>query len=235
MQVLNSGKTSFKIEVPYRLYENGSASEKPLIVYLHGYGQNLRIFEKLTKPMTSLNAYHLYIQGPYPELSAPRNKREWGYAWYLYNGKQDTFVKSLEYSSEFLQEIVDSLIPFIRVSRLAILGYSMGGYLAGYFGLSRWKHVNDIIVINGRIKTEVFKTRWPSRKHINILALNGASDETVKPESQKEAITFLKEKGLNASFRLMEGGHGLSNVYLKESRKWLIENGYTPVPEKNDK
>lgn len=226
MQLLNSGKISFKIEVPYRLYENGPAAEKPLIIYLHGYGQNLRIFEKLTQPVASLNAYHLYIQGPYPDLSGEPDQKQWGYAWYLYDGAQASFIKSLEYSSEFIQEIIDGLIPFIRINRLAILGYSMGGYLAGYFGLSRWKHVNDMIVINARIKTEVFKSGWPSRKHINILALNGADDKTVDPVRQKDEIGFLKSKGLNASFKLIDKGHGLSRIYLTESREWLIRNGY---------
>ena len=40
--VLLSGKTSFKIEVPYLLVETGKKnSKKPLIIYLHGYGEEV--------------------------------------------------------------------------------------------------------------------------------------------------------------------------------------------------
>ncbi len=229
MDVLISGKSSFKLEVPYRLIEIGPEGEKPLIVYLHGYGQNMEQFIKLTSPMHRLSAYHLYIQGPYPVTARIERNQKWGYAWYLYSGKQGSFVKSLEYSSEFIQEILDSILPHISANRVCILGYSMGAYLAGYFGLSRWKHTNELIIIGGRIKTEVFKSHWERRKHINILALHGKSDDKVLPTPQEEQIKFLKEKGLNAEFQMLDEAHGLSRRYLKKAKQWLIEKGYSEL------
>ena len=227
MDVLTSGKSSFKLEVPYRLFEKGSQNPKPLIVYLHGYGQNLEQFIKLTKPMHVLEAYHLYIQGPYPVSTRIEPIREWGYAWYLYNGKQGAFIKSMEYSSEFIQEIIDNLLPHIHANRVCILGYSMGAYLAGYFGLSRWKHTNEMITIGGRIKTEIFKTRWTNRKHINVLALHGTKDKSVLPERQEEQINILKEKNMNASFIAIEEEHKLTRPYLIKAVEWLEGLGYS--------
>ena len=60
-EVLISGKASFKIEVPYKLYETGEKRAKPLIVYLHGYRQNIVRFEKLVEEMLEVEAYHLFI------------------------------------------------------------------------------------------------------------------------------------------------------------------------------
>ena len=159
--VLLSGKTSFKIEVPYKLIEVGSKKKKPLIVYLHGYRQNITRFQEKVSKMLNVEAYHLFIQGPYPiyDESRKRKVEDWGRAWYLYDGEQDQFIRSLELSSEFVQEVTEGLLKHIDVSRLAVIGYSMGGYLAGYFALSRWKHVNELVVIGGRIKTEVFRDR----------------------------------------------------------------------------
>ena len=97
--VLFSGKASFKIEVPYKLIETGeSGVEKPLLVYLHGFKQNIEQFEELVEELLSLEAYHLFIQGPYPIYDRSRQKQvhEWGRSWYLYDGEQDQFVKSLE-------------------------------------------------------------------------------------------------------------------------------------------
>ncbi len=227
MDVLISGKSSFKLEVPYRLIEFGPEGEKPLIVYLHGYGQNMEQFIKKTSPMHKLNAYHLYIQGPYPVTARIEKNQKWGYAWYLYSGKQGAFIKSLEYSSEFIQEIIDGILPHISVNRICILGYSMGAYLAGYFGLSRWKHTNELIAIGGRIKTEIFKSHWERRKHINILALHGKSDEKVLPIPQEEQIKFLKEKGLKADFKMLDETHALSRIYLRKAKQWLVEKGYS--------
>lgn len=232
MKVLISGKTSFKMEVPYRLYQTGPDEAKPMIVYLHGMGHNIEIFERLTKSLHSLDAYHLYIQGPYPDLVNMKQGKNFGYSWYLYNGEQRLLLNSLEYSSEFIQEIIDGIVPHIKISRLCVLGYSMGGYLAGYFGLSRWKHTNELISISARIKAEAFETQWDNRKHINVLAIHGNADDHVEPNRQQEMIDFLKSKGLNALFKEIKGEHILTLPYLKVAKQWLEQLGYNPIGKK---
>jgi predicted esterase len=227
--VLISGKTSFKIEVPYKLIESGKKNTaKPLIVYLHGYNQNIEYFEKKTVNLLNIEAYHLFIQAPYPIFDTSRklNVSKWGRAWYLYDGNQGQFIKSMEVASEFIQEIIDGLFEIIEVNRLCVFGYSMGGYLAGYFALSRWKHVNDLVVIGGRIKTEAFEGKREFAKHINILALHGRDDESVYPEPQKECIELLKEEGFNADFKLVDAGHPLTQHFITETESWLKTKGY---------
>jgi len=129
-EVLISGKRSFNIEVPYKLIDVGEVKEKPVIVYLHGFKQNIEQFEKLVDDLLSVEAYHLFVQGPYPIYDRSREKevKDWGRAWYLYDGSQDQFVRSLELASEFLQQLIDDILKQISATRLAILGYSMGGY-----------------------------------------------------------------------------------------------------------
>ena len=228
--VLISGKTSFKIEVPYKLIETGESGSKPLIVYLHGFNQNIKQFQKLTAPLRSLEAYHLFIQGPYPIYDQKRQKKveNWGRSWYLYDGLQDQFIKSLELSSEFIQEIVDNILPQIDVSRIALFGYSMGGYLAGYFALSRWKHVNDLVVIGGRIKTEVFEENPGNYEHMNVLALHGAKDQSVESKPQRECSEQLAEWGANVTFEELEESHTLSSLFLDRTFGWFTNLGYQP-------
>ncbi|MEX0722932.1 MAG: hypothetical protein WD357_02405 [Gracilimonas sp.] len=226
--VLISGKTSFKVEVPYKLIETGEKGEKPLIVYLHGYNQNIEYFEKKTEKLLDICAYHLFIQGPYPIFNESRkvNVSKWGRAWYLYDGNQGQFIKSMEVASEFVQEIIDGLIDVIDINRLCVFGYSMGGYLGGYFALSRWKHVNDLIVIGGRIKTEAFEGKLDQANHINILALHGKRDTSVYPQPQEKCIEILRKEGFNASFKLLDAAHPLEVTYIDEAYNWLLSSGY---------
>ncbi|HET8866236.1 MAG TPA: hypothetical protein VFM80_11110 [Gracilimonas sp.] len=226
--VLISGKTSFKVEVPYKLIETGKKGEKPLIVYLHGYDQNIEYFEKKTEKLLNIEAYHLFIQGPYPiyDKTGKVNVSKWGRAWYLYDGNQGQFIKSMEVASEFIQEIIDGLVGVIQISRLCVFGYSMGGYLGGYFAFSRWKHVNDLIVIGGRIKTEAFEGKRDQARHINILALHGKNDTSVYPAPQKECIELLQKEGFNASFKLIDAGHQVETAFIDQAKKWLKDSGY---------
>lgn len=226
MEVLNSGKTSFKIEVPYRLYQTGKSKDKPMILYLHSYALDLDRFVSDTEPLHKLEAYHLYIQAPYPARTVLRNGRKWGYSWYLNDGNQDNYIRSLEYTSEFIQGIIDQLAAFISINRLVVFGHSMGGYIGGYFGLTRWKHTNAMVLVGCRIKTEVVTGDWNDRKHIRILALHGKNDESVLAEPQQKEIAFLRDKGLHADIKLLDERHELNQNYLKEALKWLLSLGF---------
>jgi predicted esterase len=229
MDLLISGKTSFKVEVPYKLIETGPKGQKPLIVYLHGKAQNVPVFERQVKSLFKLNAYHLFIQGPYADFESTSMKEKWGYNWYLYNGRQGSFIKSLEYTAEFIQEIIDHIIQFIDVERLCVLGYSMGGYIAGYFGTSRWKHTNEIIVIGGRIKTELLAHKWKHLKHQQILAIHGKNDNLVSPSAQKEEIEKMIQKNIKAEFISINEGHALKSAHVKVAYDWLKKVGYKEV------
>lgn len=228
--LLASGKRSFKIEVPYQLIETGKKGDKkPLILYLHGYGENIKTFQEKCTRFLDINAYHLFIQGPYPIYDSSRKKTvsNWGRSWYLYDGKRKQFIKSLEITSEFIQEVIDNLIKFINVSKICVLGYSMGGYQAGFFSLTRWKHVNDVIVVGARIKTEILnESDYDHLKHMNILAVHGRNDDTVSYERQLESIEKLKSKGLKSEMKLLDDNHEFSSNVIEEILNWLQSIDY---------
>jgi predicted esterase len=227
MEVLISGKTSFKIEVPYRLIETGEKGEKPLIVYLHGFDQNLEAFQTQMKKLLKLKAYHLFIQGPYVNLGNNEFRGKWGYSWYIYNGKQGSFKKSLEYSSEFIQGVIDGLAPHLKINRLCILGYSMGAYLGGYFAFSRYKHTNDLVMAGGRLKTEFLKSQLKKGKHIRVLSVHGRNDKTVSSEAQEIEINKLADYGISATSVIHSGGHSLKSAQINSIIDWMEKNGYS--------
>ncbi|MEL7834290.1 hypothetical protein [Fodinibius sp. Rm-B-1B1-1] len=227
--ILKNGKASFTVETPYKLIETGSlSSQKPLIVYLHGFNQNIELFEKLVEPMFDVEGYHLFIQAPYPIYDRSREKKveEWGCSWYLYDGEQEQFVKSLESASEFVEVEIDRVIKQVSPSRTAVLGYSMGGYLAGYLGLSRYPQVDDLVVVGARIKTEVFAGKPQNYEQLNVLALHGSADRSVKSGPQEKSCRQLAKWGTRVTFKELEKGHKLDEQYLDEAKSWLNSFGY---------
>lgn len=228
-EILRNGSTSFEIDVPYKLLETGKSSEeKSLIIYLHGFNQNMEQFEKLIAPMKDINAYHLFVQGPYPIYDRRRKKKvaDWGRSWYLYDGEQDQFVKSLEGASDFLENLITDILLEISANRVAVFGYSMGGYLAGYFALSRSDLVDELIVVGGRIKTEVFDKQSGNFKDLNVLALHGTADESVKNEPQQKNCEQLSHWGANVTYKEVDRTHKLDKIYLQKTKKWLRSLGY---------
>jgi predicted esterase len=229
---LVAGKATFKLQVPFKLSSSGSSEDpKPLIVYLHGYGHNITQFEEAVKTFEDFEAYHLFIQGPFPTKIEHQNNKKRGYAWYLY-GDQKTYNQHLEMSSEFVQDVIDQHLGHINVSEICVIGYSMGAYLAGYWALTRWKHTNKVIMLSGRFKIEMIKDvaqKTENYRHLSVLAVHGKSDSVVKPEPQQESIQKWSDSGFNGSFVTVKGGHALTEDLVNCAKNWLISNNYRTI------
>jgi predicted esterase len=118
---------------------------------------------------------------------------------------------------------MERVLQQISVNRVTIFGYSMGGYLAGYYGLSRPELLNELIVIGARIKTEVFEGRKNNVGHLNVLALHGKLDKTVKSAPQKESCEKLSQWNATVTFKELDAGHDLNELYIIEAKRWLAE------------
>jgi len=219
--------TPFSIPVPYSHVETGTPGEKPVIVYLHGYKQNMQYFQKKMKKLRQIRAHHIYLQGPYPVFDEKQKRavEEWGRAWYLYDGNQQTFIHHLEKTASFVEHFLrDDVLPTIDYSRLALMGYSMGGYLAGYFALSRMPMVDDVAVLGARIKVELFADQ--SFDGLNVFALHGSNDTSVHAEPQQKSCQQLSAQGAKVHYQSIAVAHKLSDSYIQTARKWFIGAGY---------
>lgn len=224
-EILTSGNVSFCIDVPYKLIETGQKStEKPLIVYLHGFNDNIAAFRKrCSQIIDKFEAYHLFIRAPYPlyEKRSEKKVQDWGASWYLYDGDQDQFLRSLERTSGFLDHVFEELKSSVDYERLCLIGYSMGGYLAGYYAITRAEVVKDLIVAGARIKTEILKGKWELISHLNILALHGKRDKLVDYKPQRSEIKKLANKGVNAEFKLIDQKHIFNDEFISLICVWL--------------
>src|SRR5699024_7905041 len=123
---------------------------------------------------------------------------KWGRAWYLYDGNQEQFKRSLEKSSCYIQNILDKISDKINSTKTILLGYSMGGYQAGYVALSSSDIINELIVVGGRIKTEYFsQNTYPNLK---VLIVHGINDSSVSIQSVKKSAEDLRKLKAKVSF-----------------------------------
>ena len=232
-----SGIQSFSLDVPIRLYETGEKKRaKPLILYLHGFGDQISSFsDECSDLIDAIEAYHLFIQGPYPLYDRKREKRveDWGRSWYLYDGRQKQFLESLGKTSEFIRENVENITRNYPVTRCCMIGYSMGGYLGSYFAFMNPEIINELIVAGCRIKSEILDDNIKKIKHIQILALHGTNDKVVDFRSQKEEIRKLSEFGIECDIKLFDLGHTFTDKLKNEIRHWLMSKGYALKTERH--
>ena len=229
-ELIQSARASFKIEVPYKLFESGPRNvPKPLIVYLHGFNQTESSFRKDCRDLLKVEAYHLFIQAPYP-IYDRRGKKpvsKWGRSWYLYDGHQDQFLRSMGHASRFIGQLIEKTADAINPTRIAIIGYSMGGYLAGYHAIKRPEQVQELIICSARYKSELLDGDYEKINHQNILALHGSADKRVDHNPQMNEIEDLKKQGIDASFVSLNGTHTFSQAFIEKILDWLNDKGYT--------
>src|SRR5699024_7795358 len=211
----------FTQNIPFKFKTTGDNKQKSLIVYLHGYKQNMNIFEKKISNLLELPADHVILQGPYPiyDERGKRKVKDWGRAWYLYDGGQEQFKRSMEKSAAFIDEAINKITDSVSDLSITIFGYSMGGYLAGYYALSRPKTVDNLIVTGGRIKTEWFSGK--NYESLNTLALHGLQDKSVQAGAAEKSVQAPQKMGASVTFRTLKAGHRLNETYTAEAKRWL--------------
>lgn len=190
-EVLLSGKSSFPIEVPYRLFRSGDAEKHPIFVYIHENGMNLSGLEDKTKPLRSLAGYHLLIQAPYPELSAKAGKR--GYHWIPQYEDEKSITAAREHVSEFLQEVIDGLLPYIDGSRLVLIGWEGSRHQVSYFCATRAHYVNELVLFGGSVNRNWMDEGSNKYRHLRVLGLSG-KDAEITPETALTIHQWIHEE-----------------------------------------
>lgn len=182
LELLLSGKASFSLEVPYRLYRTGSADKQPLFVYLHENGLNLTALQEKIKPLLALNGYHLLIQAPYPEARTENDER--ACYWIPDYKDEQTITAAREHVSEFLQEVIDGLLPHINAGRLLLIGWEGSRHQISYFCATRPHYINEIILFEGSVDRTWMDQDTARYKHLRMLGLSG-KDAAITEETSK--------------------------------------------------
>src|SRR5262245_21152215 len=208
------GTVPITLENAYTLILPPSAPPRgghPLLVALHGYGDDgARLRERLAELEPAPYAL-LYPDGPYPVEVRDQWPPRLGYAWYQYTGDQDAFVAALDRTSAHLAQLLAAVARTqpIDTSRVAMLGYSQGGYLAGVMALKNHARYRGLVAIACRIKVEALTEVLPHAGGFEVLVLHGTADESVKLAPQQLAIETLRQHGVAVDFQIHPGGHGL--------------------------
>lgn len=170
-EILLSGKASFNLEVPYRLFHSQQTEKEPLFVYLHENGLNLTELEKITQPLRHLSGYHLLIQAPYPDINT--DKKPGKFYWIPKYQDEQTITATREHVSEFLQEVIDNLIPHINVSRLVLVGWEGSRGQVSYFCGTRPHYINELVLFSGSVDRSWMEQDSNRYRHLRVLGLSG--------------------------------------------------------------
>jgi phospholipase/carboxylesterase len=196
----------------------------PLLVALHGMGMSAEEFAEIIAPLRSLPIVVLVPEGVYPFEIRHGQEMRIGHAWYLYTGDEDEFVESMERSGRHLKTLIKRTLASYPVDneRVAVLGFSQGGYFAGYFGIRNAAYLAGLVVIGARVKDEVLPRELQRAYGLPVLLMHGRKDRAVPLSMAEASHDAVREAvGETAELRTYDCGHTVTTEQLRDARAWL--------------
>ncbi len=203
----------FANDVPVEVIPASGVADGSVLVALHGMGQSAASFVRDVAPLRPDGVTAVVPQAPYPyEMRSDAGIRQ-GNAWYVYTGDSEAFRASMERTGVWLLRVIDAEIARLGLdpSRVALLGFSQGGYLAGYVGIENASRFAALVVAAGRIKDEALTDaiRAAARTPLRILDIHGEEDVSVKAVAARDSATRVAALGLPVEFRGYPCGHAV--------------------------
>ena len=222
-----TGSRPFTLDVPYEVvtpptYEEGK--RYPLIVALHGMGQDPGFLQRDLAPLLAKPYVWLFPRGPYP-LEVRGRQMRIGYAWYMYDGDQGRLRASMELTSSHLLGLMDTVwnAYCLDLSRAAVLGFSQGGYMAGVLGALNHRRFKAACSISGRLKHEFMaEAAQKAATRVKLAQVHGGRDESVKPQAARLAVEACSALGFHVEyFEDAEAGHEITPRMASWLGDWL--------------
>lgn len=220
------------VTLPYRLdgaAEPGAAplptapATAPLLLCLHGQGQNEDFFATLLRGLHTLPWNILTVRAPV----ALGEGREAGYSWYDYDGNQERFRAELQRTDDLLRACLESVEAELGLqpSHRFLLGFSQGGYCGSYVALKNAGRFAGMVISGARVKVEILEDTIHAAavRGFRALLCHGKRDASVTQEAAESSLAGLRSGGIDAVLQLFDSGHAIGRAQVAAIRDWLQE------------
>ncbi len=198
------------------------SKQTPLLILLHGVGSN----EK------DLFSFADQFPDNFMVVSAraPFEVGQDSYAWYevdFSNGKPVINKEKAEKSRVLILQFIDQLKEKYTFDnkQVYLCGFSQGAIMSYSVGLTSPDKIKGIAVMSGRLLEEVKPLIKPSAqlKQLNVFISHGTKDNVLGVAYAQGSNSYLKELGINSSYKEYPEGHTISNAMITDLISWLRE------------
>jgi predicted esterase len=218
---------SFKAEVDlyYDLFiPENAAGPSPLLIALHGYGENKRWTMRLAQQMAPEGFAIASLQGLYQQIQPPKEEGaplKFGFGW-LTNFRPE---ESIALHHKFLLDVTGKLIAdgVADKNKIFLLGFSQACALNFRFALTHREILAGVFGLCGGVPGDLETSELFKEIDTPAWYLYGNTDKYVPPEKFADNAKRLAQlvKGLQA--KQYEAGHEISAEMRADVRDRLAE------------
>ncbi|MGV6395392.1 alpha/beta hydrolase [Pseudomonas caspiana] len=202
---------------------NSDAQDRPLVIFMHGYGSNeLDLF--------GIN-YALSKDYNYLSVRAPVSLGEDRYQWFTKNPQSadyDGVTVDLKRSGESLNQFIEQATQkyHTQASKVFLIGFSQGAMMTYEVALRHPQQVGGIAALSGKV-LPVLKSELkvdPALKNLQVFIGHGNADPRVPYNGATEANSYLKTLGVKPELHSYAGvGHTISQAEVGDLKVWLAK------------
>jgi predicted esterase len=206
-------RAAFRLRIPAF---PAPAAGHPVLLGLHGYGDDAARLDDRLSALDGAPYARLYLDAPFPVSVEAGDEKRIGRSWYAYDGDQERFLDALAFAEGYLRDALGSAAQAAPIdpTRVVLLGYSQGGYLAGVAALRDRARYRGLVCVAGRVKTEALAAELPRARGYPALLVHGARDAHTALDRQREAADVLLRHGVAVELATHDGGHGLPGAIV---------------------
>ncbi len=209
------------LALPYLAATPADAKDKPLIIFLHGYGSDER---DLFSIRDDLSQDYSYLS-----VRAPSEVDGGGYKWFTqdvdqtdYEGVTSDVSKSTDLLRTFIEQATEKYGT--QPDKVVLVGFSQGAMMSYQIGLQHPELVRGIAPLSGKILAPL-KARLKPDDRLNALKVfigHGSADSRVPFSGATEARTLLDNLLINPEFHAYAGaGHTITAAEVADLDRWL--------------
>ncbi len=196
------------------------SKQTQLLILLHGVGSN----EK------DLFSFADQFPDNFMVVSAraPFEVGQDSYAWYevdFSTGKPLINKEKAEKSRVLILQFIDQLKEKYKFDdkQVYLCGFSQGAIMSYSVGLTSADKIKGIAVLSGRLLEEVKPLIKSSAqlKQLNVFISHGTNDNVLGIHYAQSCNSYLKELGINATYKEYPEGHTISNAMIADLLNWL--------------
>jgi len=196
------------------------SASPPVIILMHGVGSNEK---DLFSFANQLPDSFLVVS-----LRAPITLSKDSYAWYHLttdNGKRIGNPIEAEASRLMIIQFINTLKSkhAYNDKRVYLCGFSQGAIMAYSIGLTVPEKIKGIAVMSGKLLEEV-KPQIVSKdklKNLNVFISHGINDGVIPLTDARNANSFLKTLGIQATYKEYSEAHTISNAMFNDMLLWI--------------
>lgn len=191
----------------------------PAVVALHGFGLDLPAWEiVLRRRFPGAPWAWILPRAPWRVY----RKGEVGFGWLVSSptNADREGMPSSERSVMRSENAACRALPIDR-RRLALMGFSQGGFMAGVLALRNPRRWRRAAVLGGYINPALVPLGLARARGMRIAFLHGRSDRTVPAERARESVAILRAAGIDGSLTELAGGHTLTPAMAAACRDFL--------------